>query len=69
MKRKRFNEKGEELQSLSIDLAKKILRDQLHTSIEPICKWAPQALRAMIVVLWSALIAHINGVSLLRSLT
>ena len=28
MKRKRFNEKGEELQSLSIDLAKKILRDQ-----------------------------------------
>ena len=32
MKRKRFNEKGEELQSLSIDLAKKILRDQKEHS-------------------------------------
>ena len=30
MKRKRFNEKGEELKSLSIDLAKKILRDQKY---------------------------------------
>ena len=28
MKRKHFNEKGEEPQSLSMDLAKKILRDQ-----------------------------------------
>ena len=28
MKKKHFNEKGEEPQSLSIDLAKKILRDQ-----------------------------------------
>ena len=36
MKRRHFNEKGEEPQSLSIDLAKKILRDQtaLRTNVK-----------------------------------
>ena len=36
MKRRHFNEKGEEPQSLSIDLAKKILRDQKYDYLKSV---------------------------------